>query len=59
MALQQPTVEQHRTRDVLRVLLMVAAAITIVVIATAFFGFQDGGASLELVPDPAGLSLPF
>ena len=60
MALEPTTVEQHGTRDVLvRVLIMVAAAIALAVIATAIFGVQGSGASFELVPDPAGVSLPF
>jgi len=58
MALHQATVG-HRTRDVLRVLLIVAAAFALAVIATAIFGFQGHGASLEIVPDPAGLGMPF
>lgn len=59
MALHQADVEQHRTRDVVRVLLMIAAAIALAVIATTIFGFQGSGASLDVAPDPAGLSLPF
>jgi hypothetical protein len=58
MALHQVT-HDHRTRDVLRVLAMVAAAIALAVLATAIFGMQGSGATLDIVPDPAGVSLPF
>jgi hypothetical protein len=61
MALHQTTLGQRVAshQDLVRVLLVVAAVIVLMLVATAFFGVQQTGASYEIVPDPAGLGLPF
>ena len=56
MALQQTTVD-HRTEDLLRVVLLIVAAVAAIVILTAIFGMSGAPPSLDLVPDPAGLHL--
>ena len=59
MALQQPGVAHETRDDILRVLLIIAAVIAVVIIATAMVGMQAGPA-YDLTPDPAKLSgLPF
>lgn len=42
-----------------RLLLVVAVAIAVMLAANAVFGVSGAGPSLEIVPDPAGLSIPF
>jgi hypothetical protein len=61
MALHQTTLGQRVAsyQDLVRVLLIVAAVIVLMLVATAIFGVQQTGPSYEIVPDPAGLGLPF
>ena len=62
MALHQRTLGQMAAahQDLLRVLLIVAAVLVVMLVATAIFGVQQTGPSYEIVPDPAGgLGLPF
>lgn len=62
MALHQRTIAQWATshQDFVRVLLIVAAVIVLMLVATAVFGVQQAGPSYEIVPDPVGgLGLPF
>jgi hypothetical protein len=58
MALHQPTLGQRAAsyRDLALVLLIVAAVIVLMIVATALFGVHRTGPSLEIVPDPAHLS---
>ena len=58
MALHQPALG-HRAQEFVRVVLIVVAAIAVMVLATVIFGDQTAAPSFELVPDPAGVSLPF
>ena len=62
MALQQPTLagSTMSREDVIRVLLIIAAVIAVVIIATALVGMQQAGPAYDFTPDPAKLSgLPF
>jgi hypothetical protein len=62
MALHQRTLGQMAVshQDLLRILLIVAAVIVLMLVATTVFGVQQAGPSYEIVPDPAGvLGLPF
>ena len=62
MALQQPILAGSTVtrEDVIRVLLIVAAVIAVVIVATALIGMQQAGPAYDLTPDPAKLSgLPF
>ncbi len=62
MALQRMTLGQRADsyRDLVRVLLIVAAVIVLMLVLTAIFGVQQTGPSYQIVPDPAsGLGLPF
>jgi hypothetical protein len=61
MALHQSNLAHETSReDVIRVLLIIAAVIAVVAIATAMIGMQQAGPAYDLTPDPAGLSgLPF
>ena len=62
MALQRTTLGQRAVpyRDLIRVLVIVAAVIVLMLVMTAMFGVQQTGPSYEIVPDPAsGLGLPF
>jgi hypothetical protein len=58
MALQQPTLADSKIsrEDVIRVLLIVAAAIAVIVVATALIGMQQAGPVYDFTPDPAKLS---
>lgn len=61
MALHPTSLRQQVAsyRDLVSVLLVVAAVIVLTLALTAILGVQQPGPSLELVPDPAGLGLPF
>ena len=61
MALHQSTHEERAGsyQSLLWVLVIIAAAIAVLLVVTAIMGVQGTGPSLELVPDPAGVSLPF
>lgn len=61
MALHQATLGQRVAayRDLVRVLLIVAAVIVLMLAANVVFGVQQTGPSYDIVPDPAGLALPF
>ena len=55
MALHQTTIGP-KAMDLGRVLLIAAAVIVLLVLATAILGVQVAGPTYEIVPDPAGLS---
>lgn len=62
MALYRTTLGQRADsyRDLVRVLLIVAAVIVVMLVLSAIFGVQQTGPSYQIVPDPAsGLGLPF
>jgi hypothetical protein len=62
MALHRTTLGQRADsyRDLVRVLLIVAAVIVVMLVLSAIFGVQQTGPSYQIVPDPAsGLGLPF
>jgi|ABSN01.1.fsa_nt_gi hypothetical protein len=61
MSLQESTEGKRATsRDLIRVLVLLAVAIALMVAATAIFGMGQTGPLYEIVPDPAHLSgLPF
>jgi len=44
------------TRDFARVLLILAAVIVLMLVATSILGVQQTGPAYEIVPDPAHLS---
>jgi hypothetical protein len=58
MALDQTTHGQLATskRDLVRVLVILAAVIVLMIVATATIGMQQTGPLYEIVPDPAHLS---
>jgi hypothetical protein len=58
MTLQRPNPIQHvaRRRDLPRVLVILAAVIVLMLVATAMLGVQQLGPLYEIVPDPAHLS---
>ncbi|OGO51851.1 MAG: hypothetical protein A2Z32_09455 [Chloroflexi bacterium RBG_16_69_14] len=58
MTVHQPILG-HRALDLVRVLLIIAAAIAVMLIATAIFGVQGTGEVYDIVPDPAGVSIPY
>ena len=48
------------SRDLARVVLILAAVIVVFLVMTAIFGIGQAGPSYDIVPDPAsGLGLPF
>jgi hypothetical protein len=61
MALQQSTLGQRVAshQQLLLALLVFVAVIAVMLVATAIFGVTRIGPSYEIVPDPAGLALPF
>lgn len=61
MALHQATLGQRVAgyRDLVRVLLIVAAIIVLMLAANVIFGVQQTGPAYDFVADPAGLALPF
>ena len=61
MALHQGSFSQRAvsTQDLVRAVLIVAVVIALMLVATAVLGVQGTGPSYEIVPDPAGVSLPF
>ncbi|HEX7471757.1 MAG TPA: hypothetical protein VF323_01645 [Candidatus Limnocylindrales bacterium] len=62
MALHQSTLAQRVASypDLLRALLIVAAVIVLMLVATVIFGVHDTGSAYDIVPDPAsGVGLPF
>lgn len=61
MALHQGAFGQRSAsyQDLVRALLVVAAVIVLMLVATAILGVQTTAASYEIVPDPAGIALPF
>ncbi len=62
MALQRTSLGQRAGsyRDLVRVLLIVAAVIVLMLVLTVVFGVQQTGPSYQIAPDPAsGLGLPF
>jgi hypothetical protein len=60
MALNRPMQAAHLpvSRDLARILLLVAAAIVFVAALNMAFGMPHPGPTYEIVPDPAG-PLPF
>ena len=61
MVLHQTTHEQRTAshQDLVRVIIIIASVIVLMLVATAIFGVQQTAPSYEIVPDPAGLGLPF
>ena len=61
MALQHPTLAQRVAshRDLVVALLIFTAVIAVMLVATVIIGVVRPGPSYEIVPDPAGLGLPF
>jgi len=61
MALQQTTLASRVAShpDLVRALVVLAAVIALLLVATAIFGVQVAGPSYDLTADPAGLALPF
>jgi hypothetical protein len=59
MALQQITRGEKAAayQDLVRALLIVAAVIVVMLVATAIFGVGQTGPSYDLAPDPARLGL--
>ncbi|HET9455944.1 MAG TPA: hypothetical protein VFO78_01280 [Candidatus Limnocylindrales bacterium] len=45
--------------EFVRLLLAIAVAIALMLAANAVFGLTGTGPSLEIAPDPAGLTIPF
>jgi hypothetical protein len=58
MTVHEPIVGQ-RAQDLVRVLLIIAATIAVMLIATAIFGVQGTGEVYDIVPDPAGVGVPY
>lgn len=60
MALQQTSLAKRvaSSTELFRVLLILAAVIALMLVATLVFGVNPTGPSYEIVPDPAG-ALPF
>jgi hypothetical protein len=59
MALHQTTHTRRALyQDVLRVVLIAAAIIALMLVATAVLGVQLTGPGYDIVPDPAGIGLP-
>ena len=62
MALQRSALGTRAapSRDLVRVLLILAAVIVVFLVMTAVFGIGQAGPSYDIVSDPAsGLGLPF
>ncbi len=61
MALHQTTLEPRAVspQDLVRVLLILAAVVVLMLVATAILGAQLTPPPYEITPDPAGLALPF
>lgn len=59
MALHQPALG-HTTEALVRVLLILAAVVAVIIVATAVLGMQQIGPNYDITLDPAHLSgLPF
>lgn len=58
MTTQQPTVDQRSAphRDLVRVVVILAAVFALMLAATAILGVQQTGPLYDIVPDPAHLS---
>ena len=58
MAIQQPTADQRAVphRDLVRVVVILAAVIALMLAATAILGVTQTGPLYEIVQDPAHLS---
>jgi hypothetical protein len=61
MALHQSTIGQRVAShsDALLAILVFVAIIAAMLVATVVFGVARTGPSYDIVPDPAGLGLPF
>ena len=60
MALQSvSSTSRASSHELARALIVAAAIVVLIVVAYALVGVQGAGASLEIVPDPAGLDIPF
>lgn len=61
MALHQGSFDYQAVsrQDVVRAVVIFAVVIALMLVATAVLGMQGTGPSYEIVPDPAGVSLPF
>lgn len=51
--------EASPARDLARIILVVAAVVAAMLVATAIFGVTLTLPSLEITPDPAGVTIPF
>jgi hypothetical protein len=45
--------------EFVRLLLVIVVAVVLMVAVNAAFGLTGAGPSLEIAPDPAGLTIPF
>ena len=59
MALHQNIGQRATYQDLVRVLLVIAAVIAVMAVVTAILGVQVAGPAYSIVPDPAGVTLPF
>lgn len=61
MTLEQPTrpTTNEPAHPLMLALLIAAAIVAAMAVLTYVFGFNGTIPSLEIVPDPAGVSLPF
>lgn len=59
MSLQQSTSTQTNAHPLIRILAVAVVLVVAIVALTSIVGVAVGGPSYELVPDPAGLALPF
>ena len=61
MTLEQPTrpTTNEPAHPLMLALLIAALIVAVMALLTVVFGFNGTVPSLEIVPDPAGLALPF
>jgi hypothetical protein len=52
-------VSSHANLDLAWMLVIAAVVVGLLLVLTVVYGFHAAGPSLETVPDPAGLYLPF
>lgn len=59
MVLDRSAGQRMLDLGLVQVVLIVAAVIALMLLATAILGVQTAMPSYELAPDPAGMALPF
>ena len=59
MALHQNLGQRATYQDLVLVLLGIVVVIALMAVVTAILGVQVAGPSYDIVPDPAGVTLPF